>query len=90
MERLDRQMVRLDGHARCRRSAYQLQRGAFRTETWLVLDVVRVRELPVGEQRGEAAPWILITTFPATDLGAAEIYRRRWQIEEFYKLLITK
>ncbi len=52
-----------------------------------------IRLRVVREQRGEADPWILITTLPATDLGAAdiaEIYRRRWEIEEFYKLLITK
>jgi hypothetical protein len=47
----------------------------------------------VREQRGDADPWILITTLAATEFGTAdiaEIYRLRWQVEEYYKLLVTK
>lgn len=47
----------------------------------------------VREQRGDADPWILITTLSQDDFDAAaiaEIYGLRWPIEEFYKLLVTK
>jgi len=47
----------------------------------------------VREQRGDADPWILITTLSQDDFDAAAIaaiYGLRWPIEEFYKLLVTK
>lgn len=47
----------------------------------------------VREQRDAADPWIIITTLPPGEFAAAdvaEIYRLRWEVEEYYKLLVAK
>ncbi len=52
---------------------------------------IRVRI--VREQRGDADPWILITTLRADEFDAADIakiYGLRWPVEEYYKLLVAK
>lgn len=44
------------------------------------------------EHKG-ATPWILVTTLAPQDFSVADLgeaYHRRWQIEEFYKLLVAK
>src|SRR5215213_8264961 len=58
----------------------------------VVLNLVDVRE--VDPPAGEGVHWRLLTTLPVADaaeaFAVADLYRRRWAIEQLFRTLKTK